>query len=211
MKRIVPEKIEEYAWKHTSEEPVLLRRLARETRAKMENPQMLTGRVEGRFLKFLVSVSEAKRVLEIGTFTGYGSLSMAEALPDDGELLTCENDEEAAKMARRYFKKSPHGGKIRILMGDALDTLKRLKEFFDLIFIDADKENYIAYYEESLRLLMPGGIIAADNALRSGRVLEPKDESSRAIARFNDHVQKDTRVENVLLTVRDGIMLARKI
>lgn len=202
--------LERYAFDHTAPEPALLRRLSDETHARMQQPQMLTGRLEGRLLKMLAQVSGAKTVLEIGTFTGYSALSMAEGLPEDGQVVTCEIEPAHAAMAQRYFDDSPHGKKIRILMGPALATLESLQGPFDLAFIDADKENYPAYYEKVIGLIRPGGLLLVDNTLWSGRVLRPQDPESIAIDTLNKRIAKDDRVENVLLTVRDGIQLVRK-
>jgi caffeoyl-CoA O-methyltransferase len=174
---------------------------------------MQVGRVEGGLLKLLVAVSGARRVVEIGTFTGYSALSMAEGLPDDGELITCDINPEAARVAQSFFDRSPHGKKISLRLGDALETLRKLPRdlSIDLAFIDADKERYVDYYEEIVPRLRKNGLIAADNTLWSGSVVDPQTESARAIARYNDHVMADPRVENVLLSVRDGLMLARKL
>ena len=199
------EKIEEYAFNHTSHEGNLLKRLEEETYEKLEIPQMTTGRIEARFLKLLARLVGAKRILEIGTFAGYSALSMAEALPEDGELITCEIDPEAIVFAKRYFDLSPHGKKIALLEGAALDSLKSISGPFDMAFIDADKENYSNYYEAILPMIRYGGLIAVDNVLWSGRVLDPKDKSDKAIHQFNERVIQDKRVESVLLTVRDGL------
>ena len=199
------EKIEEYAFNHTSYEGNLLKRLEEETYEKLEIPQMTTGRIEARFLKLLARLVGAKRILEIGTFAGYSALSMAEALPEDGELITCEIDPEAIVFAKRYFDLSPHGKKIALLEGAALDSLKSISGPFDMAFIDADKENYSNYYETILPMIRYGGLIAVDNVLWSGRVLDPKDKSDKAIHQFNERVIQDKRVESVLLTVRDGL------
>ena len=199
------EKIEEYAFNHTSYEGNLLKRLEEETYEKLEIPQMTTGRIEARFLKLLARLVGAKRILEIGTFAGYSALSMAEALPEDGELITCEIDPEAIVFAKRYFDLSPHGKKIALLEGAALDSLKSISGSFDMAFIDADKENYSNYYEAILPMIRYGGLIAVDNVLWSGRVLDPKDKSDKAIHQFNERVIQDKRVESVLLTVRDGL------
>jgi len=199
------EKIEEYAFNHTSYEGNLLKRLEEETYEKLEIPQMTTGRIEARFLKLLARLVGAKRILEIGTFAGYSALSMAEALPEDGELITCEIDPEAIVFAKRYFDLSPHGKKIALLEGSALDSLKSISGPFDMAFIDADKENYSNYYEAILPMIRYGGLIAVDNVLWSGRVLDPKDKSDKAIHQFNERVIQDKRVESVMLTVRDGL------
>jgi caffeoyl-CoA O-methyltransferase len=143
-------------------------------------------------------------------FTGYSALCMAEGLPDDGELITCDIDPEAEKVARRHFAQSPQGKKIRIAMGPAIDTMASLVAPFDLVFLDADKESYLAYYERALELLRPGGLVVADNTLWGGKVLKPESAADRGIVAFNTKVAADPRVDRVLVTVRDGIMLARK-
>jgi len=199
------EKIETYAFNHTSYEGDLLKRLEEETYEKLEIPQMTTGRIEARLLKLLARLAGAKRILEIGTFAGYSALTMAEALPEDGELITCEIDPESIIFAKRYFDLSPHGKKITLLEGAALDSLKSISGQFDMAFIDADKENYSNYYEAILPMIRCGGLLAVDNVLWSGRVLDPKDKSDKAIHQFNEKVIQDTRVESVLLTVRDGL------
>ena len=207
---LVPEAIEEYASAHTEPASPLFEQLRNETYAKMEMPQMQVGPIEGTFLRLVVRLARAKRVLEIGMFTGYSTLMMAEGLPEDGELITCEINPKAEEVARRYFAKSPHGKKIKIRMGPALQTIESLTGPLDMVFIDADKENYPRYYDAVLPLLRAGGLIVADNVLWSGRVLKPKDQTDRAIVAFNEKVVKDTRVEKVMLTVRDGITLALK-
>jgi caffeoyl-CoA O-methyltransferase len=211
MEPIVDPALERYAEEHSSEVPELLQRLERETLATMKLPQMLSGRTEGQLLRLLVKSLSARRVLEVGTFTGYSALMMASALPDQGELVTLEVDPVAERVARRYFGESEHGGKIRLLMGPALETLSSLAPPFDLAFIDADKENYPRYYERVMELVRPGGLIVVDNVLWSGKVLDPReDEEARAIHALNDTVRSDPRVEHVLLTVRDGVLLVRK-
>ena len=207
---IVDESVEGFAHDHTKPESELFVRLRDETYASMKAPEMQVGRIEGGFLKMLVRLTSARRVLEIGMFTGYSALMMAEGLPDDGHLITCDVSQKAAEIASRYFAESPHGHKIEIRLGPALETIKTLSGPLDLVFIDADKGNYSNYYEACLPLLRPGGLIAADNVLWSGRVLDPQDEDTRAIVEFDERVQTDPRVENVCLTVRDGIMLAWK-
>ncbi|MDQ3266830.1 MAG: class I SAM-dependent methyltransferase [Myxococcota bacterium] len=202
--------IENYAAQHSEKPGALLERLREETFASMESPRMQVGQLEGDFLRLLVRLSRAQRILEIGMFTGYSALMMAEGLPEDGELYTCEVNPKAEEMARRYFAQSPHGKKIQIRMGPALETIRTLQGPLDLVFIDADKENYGAYYDAVLPLVRQGGLIVADNTLWSGRVLAPQEESDRAIVAFNTMVANDPRVEKVLVTVRDGMMLAWK-
>jgi caffeoyl-CoA O-methyltransferase len=209
---IVPPRIDAYCLAHTTPADPLLDELAAHTHAHCKFPQMLTGPVEGTFLRMLVQVSGAKRVLEIGTFTGYSALSMAAGLPDGAELITCELDPEHARIAQSYFDRSPHGKRITLKLGAALDSLRALPSDpkFDLVFIDADKENYLNYYEAVLPQLKTGGLIVADNTLWSGKVLDPKEQSDRAIVTFNTHVARDPRVDQVLLSVRDGVLLIRK-
>ncbi len=208
---IIPDDIEDYVRRHTEPPSPLLEELEKETYERTTIPRMLTGPVLGRFLQLLIRLSHARRAIEIGTFTGYGSLMMAEALPEDGILITCEISEEHAAIARSFFARSSHGKKIKLKMEPALETLRSLEgESFDFVFIDADKGSYAAYYEESLRLLRRGGLVVVDNVLWSGRVLNPSDDDSRAIAEFNDLVRRDDRVEKLMLTVRDGLYVIRK-
>jgi caffeoyl-CoA O-methyltransferase len=208
----IPPEIERYAEEHTTPHDELLAELARETYASMDCPQMLTGPVEGRFLQTLVHVAGARRVLEIGTFTGYSALSMAAALPPGGRLDTCEVSETHAEVARRYFARSPHGDRITLHMGPANETIPRLDGEFDVVFVDADKTGYPEYYELVLPRLSARGVIAFDNTLQDGRVLEggELDESTRAIAELNDRLVRDERVVVAFLTVRDGVTLVRR-
>jgi caffeoyl-CoA O-methyltransferase len=208
--RFIDTAVEKFAHDHTEAETDLYVRLREETYRVMQSPQMQVDVIEGRFLQMLVRLSGAKSILELGMFTGYSALMMAEALPDNGHLITCEIDPKAEAIARRYFAESPHRDKITIRMGPALDTIKTLADPLDLVFIDADKVNYSNYYEACLPLLKFGGLIVADNVLWSGKVVDPKDAEDHAIVAFNCLVQSDPRVKNVCLTVRDGMMLARK-
>ncbi|MFQ5995419.1 MAG: O-methyltransferase [Acidiferrobacterales bacterium] len=212
MKPIVSASIEQYATAHTTPHSTLLEELKAYTLAHCDKPQMLVGPVEGAMLKLLVKLTRARRILEIGLYTGYSALTMAEALPEDGELISCEIDADTAKIAQSYFDRSPHGHKITIRVGPAIDTVRMLEAavVFDMVFIDADKENYCAYYDAALSLLRSGGVLVADNTLWSGNVLDPDQGTDHAVVAFNDLVQSDPRVENVLLTVRDGVMLVRK-
>ena len=173
---------------------------------------MLTGTIEGRFLELLVHGLQARRVLELGTFSGYGTLSMAAGLPPDGRIDSCEISEEHAAVARRYIERTGYADRITVHVGPALDSIRSLEGEFDFVFIDADKENYVAYYEEVLPRLSPTGLIAADNTLWSGRILDESDQeaSTKAIRAFNDHVAADSRVVSVMLTVRDGVTLIRR-
>jgi caffeoyl-CoA O-methyltransferase len=208
---IVNDPVEEYAAEHTTPVGDLFERLAAETREKTTSPQMMVGRIEGQFLARLVRLSGAKRILELGTFTGYSSISMASALPPDGRIITCDVDPDATAIARRYMDESGFGDRIEIRLGPALETIETLEGPFDIVFIDADKPNYKAYYEATLPLLSEDGMLIADNVLWSGRVVEADgDESTRAIKDFNEHVANDERVVSVMLTVRDGMTLVQK-
>jgi caffeoyl-CoA O-methyltransferase len=208
---IVDERVEEYAAEHTTELHELFERLAQETREKTTVPQMMVGRIEGGFLAALVRLTRATRILELGTFTGYSSIAMATALPPDGRIITCDLDPETTAIARRYMDESGHGDKIEIRLGPALETISTLEGPFDIVFIDADKQNYEAYYEATLPLLAGNGLLIADNVLWSGRVVEDDgDESTRAIKDFNEHVRNDPRVVSVMLTVRDGMTVIQR-
>lgn len=203
-----------YIHAHTSPEAPIFAELRAETHASLAEPQMQVGRVEGRFLELLVKVSGAKRVLEVGTFSGYSAMAMAAGLPDEGVVITCDIDPHATAIARRFWDRSPWGHKIELRLGDARETLAQLVaagERFDLVFLDADKSGYITYFDLALELLPIGGVLLADNTLWSGKVIDPKTESDHAIVRFNAHVSASPRVEQVLLSVRDGIMFCRKI
>jgi caffeoyl-CoA O-methyltransferase len=173
---------------------------------------MLVGPLEGAFLKIMAQLVQATSVLEIGMFTGYSALCFAEALPDDGTVITCEVDEESAALARRYFARSPIGKKIEIRMGPALETMQHLKGPFDLIFIDADKINYVNYYRRALDVLSPQGVLLIDNVLWNGDVLKQPapDEKTAAIQELNRTVANDPRVAAVLVTIRDGVLVVRK-
>jgi len=211
--QLVSEQIEAYAAAHTSPAAAHLHALAEETRETLECPQMLTGEVEGRMLEFLVFLARPRSVLEIGTYSGYSALSMAQTLPRDGHIITCELDEERADVAERHIAAAGFGDRIEVRRGPALETVNALDGPFDLVFIDADKAGYLDYYEAVLPKLSARGLIVVDNVLWSGRVAEdPGDddeESTRALRAFNDHVAADERVVNVMLTVRDGITLIR--
>ncbi|BAV34979.1 O-methyltransferase [Sulfuricaulis limicola] len=212
MKAIIPRKIEEYCLRHTSPRGKLLQELEKYTRRNCTDARMLIGPHEGTLLAMLVRLSDARRVLEIGTFTGYSALCLAGALPKNGRLLTCEIKPEHAVIAQSFFDRSRHGCKIKIHLGPALETLAGLPRAtkFDFVFLDADKENYVNYYEAVLPRLRAGGLIVADNVLWSGRVLAPKKQTDRAVVRFNRHARRDARVECVMLPVRDGVSLIRK-
>ena len=209
---ILPPEIDAFAEQHTTPPDRLLVELSEETTATLPNPQMLTGPVEGRFLEMLVFASEAERVLEIGTYSGYSALSMARGLPPRGHIDTCEIDERHAAVARRYVGESPYADRITIHVGPALDTVTPLDGPFDLVFVDADKTGYDGYYEAVLPKLAPRGLIVFDNMLQNGRVVsEPEaGEATKAIVALNEKLVADERVVCVLLTVRDGVTLVRK-
>ncbi|MFQ5511710.1 MAG: O-methyltransferase [Candidatus Krumholzibacteriia bacterium] len=206
----IPEDISAYAEAHTSPPSHPLDALAGETRASTTQPEMLVGGVEGTFLKLLARSLRARRTLEIGTFTGYSALMLAEGMEAGGEVVTCEIDRATAAIARKHWAGSPHGQKITLELGPALETLGRLQGPFDLVFIDADKGNYIAYWEACVPMVRRGGLVLADNVLWSGRVLDPKEADDHALVAFNTHVRNDPRVESVMLTIRDGITMACK-
>jgi caffeoyl-CoA O-methyltransferase len=211
MADIVSEEIERYAEAHTTPPTELQRRLADETRETLRSPQMLTGVVEGRLLEFLVFALRPQRVLELGTYSGYSSLAMASVLPPRGHLDTCEVEEAHAEVARRYLDEAGLGDRVTIHLGPALETIERLEGEFDLVFIDADKVNYPAYYEALVPRLSPDGIMALDNTLWSGRVLDPGDSSeAQMFVELNARIASDPRVVAVMLTVRDGVTLVRR-
>jgi caffeoyl-CoA O-methyltransferase len=207
---IVAEKIERYAEAHTTPPSELQRRLAEETRETLRSPSMLTGVVEGRLLEFLVFALRPQRVLELGTYSGYSSLSVASALPPGGHIDTCEVDETHAAVARRYLDEAGVGDRVTIHLGPALETIERLEGEFDLAFIDADKLNYPAYYEALLPRLSRNGLMVLDNTLWSGRVAEPDDSpETQMFVGLNARIAADPRVVAVVLTVRDGVTLVR--
>lgn len=210
MQTFIDKKIEDYAFHNTGPESEHLQQLATQTYEQMDEPQMLTGRVEGRLLTMLVKIHQPDFILELGTFTGYSALCMAEGLGKNGRIVTCEMDETARQFAQAAFDNSAFGHKIEIRMGPALETIRGLTEEIDFCFIDADKETYPLYYKEVLQRTRPGGLILLDNMFKSGKVLAPSDSESRAIASLNETIASDERVDNVLLTVRDGIQLVRK-
>ena len=208
----LPEQIERYVEAHTGSEPELLQQLTRETWQKVINPRMLSGHLQGRVLKMFVQMMRPKNILEIGTYTGYSALCMAEGLADDGRLITIDINDELQWIQDKYFSLSPHGHKIERHFGDASELIPSFSGDFDLVFMDADKENYLHYYELLLSRLKPGAVILIDNVLWSGKVLHephPNDKETRVMQELNRRVTEDPRVENVLLPVRDGLMAVR--
>jgi predicted O-methyltransferase YrrM len=206
--------LEKYIEQHTSPEDEALRWLVRQTHLRTIHPRMLSGVVQGRFLTMISAMLSPKRVLEIGTFTGYSALCLAKGLAPDGVLHTIERDDELADLIREGFFTADLKERIVLHIGNALEVIPKLDEVFDLVFIDGDKREYVAYYEAAMAKLRPGGFLLADNVLWDGKVLEepvPLDAQTQGIATFNVHVQADPRVENVLLPLRDGLMMVKKI
>jgi caffeoyl-CoA O-methyltransferase len=204
--------VEAYAIAHTSPEPAYFADLAARTRAETAAPAMMVGTLEGRFLAAVVAMVRPQRVLEIGTFTGYSALSMAEALPPGGRIVTCDISEEHVALARRHIAASPYEDRIEIRVGPAIDTIAGLDGPFDLVFIDADKQSYVDYYEATLPKLAPEGVLLVDNVLWSGEVVDEvvtDDPTVATMRAFNDHVRADPRVEVVMLTIRDGVSIIR--
>jgi caffeoyl-CoA O-methyltransferase len=207
MARYIPDEVEAYAQRYTSAGPELFDRLDTETHETQDAPQMMVGHVEGAFLSFLVAMTGAKRVVEVGTFTGWSAIAMARALPPDGRLVSCDVNEETTAVARRYAEEAGVADRIDFRLGPGVETLASLEGPFDLAFIDADKGGYVDYYEAILPKLAPNGVIAADNTLFG---LDSEGENARAIERFNEHVLHDDRVESVLLPFREGVTLIRR-
>jgi predicted O-methyltransferase YrrM len=213
MSFVVEPPVEDYAVAASSPRPLdeLFERLAAETHERMSAPQMMVGPLEGRFLELLVHLTRARRVLELGTFTGWSSIAMASALPPGGVVVTCDVDPEAQEIARRYAEEAGVADRIDYRLGPGLETMQALDGPFDLVFVDADKEGYAGYYEAALPLLAEGGLVVVDNVLWSGRVAEDDpDERTRTIMAFNERVRNDDRVVAVMLTVRDGMTLIRR-
>lgn len=201
----------EYAEQHSSQESKLLKKINRDTHAHVLMPRMLSGHLQGRILATFSHMLRPKAVLEIGTYTGYSALCMAEGLQEGGELHTIDINEELEEKVKGFFEESPFSHCIHYHIGQALDIIPGLQKSWDLVFIDADKINYAAYYDLTIEQLRPGGFIIADNVLWSGKVIGPKtDKDTEAIRAFNKKVQDDDRVENVLFPVRDGLMVVRK-
>jgi caffeoyl-CoA O-methyltransferase len=205
--------IEEYILSHSEVEPEHLAKVNRATHVRLINPRMCSGHLQGRVLSMICHMIQPKCILELGTFTGYSALCMAEALAGEGVLHTIECDDELEDFILQNFAGSEHGHKIKLHIGDALSEIEKIDETFDLVFIDADKREYLAYYEAVLPKLRAGGFILADNTLWDGKVLKPVDSNDKQtieIMRFNDFVAVDSRVENVMLPLRDGLTLIRK-
>jgi len=201
----------DYCRQHSKTDSSLLSNLKEFTWENEDVPQMISGQLVGKFLQSIIIMINAKRIVEVGTFTGYSTLQMAEALPIDGEIHTCELMKKHAETARSFFDHSEFGGKITIHEGSALNSLEQLPSGgFDMAFIDADKSNYLDYYKRCLTLVRSGGVIVLDNMLWGGDVIDPKDNDSKILRRTGDYIQQDERVFNLLLPVRDGIMFCIK-
>ena len=207
----ITENIHKYCKEHTVSDNRLLSELEQYTWDNEDVPQMISGQMVGKFLQSIIRMLAAQKIVEVGTFTGYSALQMAEAIPLDGEIHTCELMKKHTETAQSFFDKSDYGKKIIIHQGPALESLETLKVGdFDMAFIDADKSNYLEYYQRCLVLIRAGGVIILDNMLWSGSVIDPKDDDSQALRKTGDYIQEDTRVFNMLLPIRDGLMLCIK-
>jgi caffeoyl-CoA O-methyltransferase len=210
----IPKELDDYVVYHSEDEPELLQELTRETYQKILQPRMLSGHYQGRLLSMISKLIHPENILEIGTYTGYSALCLAEGLTDDGELHTIDINEELVDFQRTYFDKSPYGKQIFQHLGNALEIIPSLHKTFDLIFIDADKDNYPAYFKVIIDKLNPGGILLSDNVLWSGKVIEPLKEddfSTKALLEYNTLLKEDKRIETVVLPIRDGLTISRKI
>jgi caffeoyl-CoA O-methyltransferase len=207
---LVDDAVSRYAEEHSIAESDTMRAIAEETRATIEMWIMMVGPMEAALLRQLVQLVGAKRVLEVGTFTGYSAIAMAEGLPSDGRLVTLDISEEWTAIARKHWASSPHGAKIQLELGPALDTLRELEGPFDVAFIDADKEAYPDYWDAIVPIVRPGGLVIVDNVLAGGRVVAPDDDRAKAMAAFNTKVKGDARVQPVMLPIRDGVTIARR-
>ena len=210
----LPEKLDDYIVSHSEEEPELLKQLTRETYQKILQPRMLSGHYQGRILSILSKLIQPKHVLEIGTYTGYATLCLAEGLQKNGSIHTIDINEELVDFQRKYFDKSEYGSQITQHLGNALDIMPKLDTTFDLVFIDADKPNYPNYFNTIIEKLNTGGVILSDNVLWSGKVIEklkPDDDSTKALIQYNKLLKKDSRIETIVLPIRDGLTISRKL
>lgn len=211
---MIERKIEEYLEKNTTPETSVMKELNRETHIKTFYPNMLSGAIQGKFLEMVSWMIRPQRILEIGTFTAYSAIAMAKGLAENGKVITLEVNQEMETFINKYIEKSGLTDKIELVMGNALEIIPKLKDNFDLVFIDADKEQYVDYYELAFSKLKTGGFILADNVIWNGKVLEndsKSDKETMGIKAFNEHVKNDKRVEQVMLSIRDGLLLVRKI
>jgi len=208
----LPDKIDDYVVKHSQKEPILLQQLNKETWQKILNPRMLSGAFQGRVLAMISKLLQPTAILEIGTFTGYSALCLAEGMQQGGTLITIDKNEELQDFAQKYFEKSDYKSQIKQLVGNAIDVIPTLNEKFDLVFIDADKSNYCNYFNLIIDKMNSGGVILSDNVLWSGKVieeLEPKDIDTNALVAYNKMLNNDARIETVLLPIRDGLTISR--
>ena len=209
----IPEALDQYTVQHSEDEPELLQALTRETYQKILQPRMLSGHYQGRVLSIISKLIRPKTILELGTFTGYSALCLAEGLQKDGELHTIDNNDELVTFQRRYFDQSEYGAQIHQHLGPALEIIPKLNLTFDLVFMDADKPNYINYFHKIIDKLNPGGVILSDNVLWSGKVIEPLDKndiSTKIVLDYNRLLKEDERLETVLLPIRDGLTVSIK-
>jgi len=214
MKNFIDSKIFNYSLSKSSKEPKILNDLNRETHLKILNPRMLSGHCKGRILSLVSKIIKPKTVLEIGTYTGYSTICLSEGLDKNGGIHTIDHNEELLVIQNKYFKKAGISEKVKQYTGDAIKIIKKLNLDFDLVFIDADKENYPLYFDSIIEKVKPGGVIIADNILWSGKILEKVEEedyATKSIIEFNDKVNNDDRVETIILPIRDGLSLIRKI
>ncbi|MFL2642257.1 MAG: O-methyltransferase [Dehalococcoidia bacterium] len=207
MAGLISDGLENYISSHSESGGAVEKELRNETLALGSSSGMMSGDSVGNFLKLIVKINQCKRVLEIGTFTGYSALMLASGLQENGELITCDINSETSNIAKKYWAKSPHGKKIKLVLGPAIESMEKLEGKFDLIFIDADKNNYLNYYNKSKDLLSKNGIIIVDNVLWSGRVLSPEDKQSISIDNFNKFVKEDKDYWNTIVPIRDGLMI----
>ena len=207
-------KIEEYILSHIDPEPELLKRMTREAHVKLMRPRMISGNIQGRLLKILTSMLKPQNILEIGTFTGYSALCIAEGAPESSKVVTIEIDDEMESFIRKYLHESEYGHKIELKIGDAVKLIHSFEDnYFDLIFIDANKRDYCSYYDIAFDKLRKGGVILADNTLWNGKVIDQRfqnDDQTRGVLEFNNHIKEDTRIEKVILPIRDGLTIIRK-
>lgn len=208
----LPEKIDNYAVGHSQQEPQLLKELSRETWQKVLNPRMLSGAFQGRVLSMISKLIQPKNTLEIGTYTGYSALCMAEGISKNGKITTIDRNEELESLQNKYFEKSGYRNQIVQVVGNALEIIPQLDEKFDLVFIDADKSNYVNYFHLIIDKMNSGGVILSDNVLWSGKVVEslnPKDLDTKVLLEYNELLNSDDRIETVLLPIRDGLTISR--
>ena len=208
-------KIDEYILSHIDAEPELLKRMTREANVKLLRPRMISGNIQGRLLKMLAAIIKPKHILEIGTYTGYSALCLAEGAPDSAKIVTLEIDDEMESFITKYLHESEFGHKIELKIGDALNLMNDYADnYFDLIFIDGNKRDYLSYYKIAIEKLKKGGIMLSDNTLWNGKIVDEKflnDEQTKGVMQFNKHIKNDKRIEKVILPIRDGLTIIRKI